>query len=212
MTYLRVGGSNSLGTAGAWCVRCTPRAGARAAHRLMTGTGPVSVAPGCKMLVGGVEGEGSRRPIVAMWMDIAIVSKRLTFHTGTGGKPGQAQAYVDKDKIRCLLGVRFSGVGWGWQSAEVPKPTRRGTVRQRARSRARLRRGCCHCDPTCIHDTRFPPAARFRGQTHLQSSTSRAGRSCLCLSFRWCGTAASHNGHASACGPSLSSACDRARA
>ena len=94
MTYLRVGGSNSLGTAGAWCVRCTPRAGARAAHRLMTGTGPVSVAPGCKMLVGGVEGEGSRRPIVAMWMDTNI-SKRCDFDVSDShrGKTGTVRDF-----------------------------------------------------------------------------------------------------------------------
>lgn len=31
------------------------------------------------MFVGGVEGEGSRRPIVAMWMDTSIVSKGCDF-------------------------------------------------------------------------------------------------------------------------------------
>ena len=70
MTYLHGGGSVSL--------QCTQRTGAKAAHRLISGTGPVSVAPSRKVWVGGVE--GSSRPIVVVWMDtnmtIFDVSKR----------------------------------------------------------------------------------------------------------------------------------------
>ena len=162
------------------------------------------------MFVGGVEGEGSRRPIVAMWMDTNIVSKGCDFdvsdsHRGKTGTVGRFSPPSGRaSRWRGLSSVLFIG------ERGVAKRGRRPAAVREERARGHYCAACCHCDPTSIHDTRFPPAARFRGQIHHHSSTSRAGRSWLCLSFRRCGTA-SHNGHASACGPSLSSACDRAR-